>query len=241
MLALEDATIGFGSATLFERASFVLEPGEVKGLVAPNGYGKTTLMRALAGDLCGLRRGAVVLEGRTLCSDFTSEHVFYTPGDASMLHSHLSVAEHLYIVRDLWDSGRSVEKVADACGISGFLNKPVRKLSQGMKQQVSLAVACLSGASYLLLDEPMNALDPLNVQRFSAIIRRLAKRGAGVLVSSHILESIDQLCGSVIFVHERGLEEVPLTAQSAELFRGYYGSYGDEPLSFLGRARHMRG
>lgn len=175
-----------------------------------------------------------------LYKDFCSKLVFYMPGDASLLYSHLSVREHLRIARDLWGSDVSMERVAEACGLVGFLGKRVGKLSQGMKQQVSLAVASLSGARYLLLDEPMNALDPLNVQRFSMVIRSMADKGTGVLVSSHILDNIDQLCSSVVLFRDRQLEEAALSESAATLFERYYGSFDKSPEPPARLPRHLR-
>lgn len=234
MLALEGATIGYGCTALLENAELTLNPGEVKGLVAPNGYGKTTLLRVMSGNLRRLRCGCVRLEGREMRTDFCSGHIMYVPGDASMLYGFLSVREHLRIVRDLWESGLSLRDAAEACGVAEFLGRHVGRLSQGMKQQVTLAMAYLSGARYVLLDEPMNALDPLNVQRFSKVIRRMAEHGAGVLVSSHILDNVNQLCTSAIFVRDRRLEEVPLDKGAESLFASYYGTFGGDGMSESG-------
>ena len=71
-----------------------------------------------------------------------------------------------------------------------------------MKQQLTLAIAYMTGARYLLLDEPMNALDPTNVQLNSRILRGLAQHGVGVLMSSHILENVDQLSDEILFVRD---------------------------------------
>lgn len=106
------------------------------------------------------------------------------------------------MTRKLWKSERDPADVARACRIDGFLGKRVRACSQGMKQQLTLAIAYMTGARYLLLDEPMNALDPTNVQLNSRILRGLAQRGAGVLMSSHILENVDQLSDEILFVRD---------------------------------------
>lgn len=74
-----------------------------------------------------------------------------------------------------------------------------------MRQQLTLAIAYMTGARYLLLDEPMNALDPTNVQLNSAIMRSMAKQGTGIIMSSHILDNVDQLSDKILFVKDKGL------------------------------------
>ena len=117
----------------------------------------------------------------------------------------MTVAEHLVMTKRLWRSDRDIADVARACKIDGFLKKRVRACSQGMKQQLTLAIAYMTGARYLLLDEPMNALDPTNVQLNSKILRELVGRGVGVVMSSHILDNVDQLSDRILFVKDRGL------------------------------------
>ena len=109
------------------------------------------------------------------------------------------------MTKKLWRSDRDIADVARTCKIDGFLKKRVRACSQGMKQQLMLAIAYMTGARYLLLDEPMNALDPTNVQINSKILRELVGRGVGVVMSSHILDNVDQLSDRILFVKDRGL------------------------------------
>ena len=109
------------------------------------------------------------------------------------------------MTRKLWRSQRSIDDVARACKVDGFLSKRVRACSQGMRQQLTLAIAYMTGARYLLLDEPMNALDPTNVQLNSAIMRSMAKQGTGIIMSSHILDNVDQLSDKILFVKDKGL------------------------------------
>lgn len=222
MLSLVNGTIAHGKSALYEDASMRLAPGEIKGLVAPNGYGKTTLMRILSGDLSYLKKGAVALNRINMKRDFARKEVVYIPGDASMLYPHLSVKSHLNIVHDVWGSSLSVQDAAEMWGVTGFLNKPVRSLSQGMKQQASLAVASLCSAPYLLLDEPTNALDPINVHLSIENFKHMAQDGTGILISSHILGTLDALCDSIVFVHEKKLKEVPHVEDAQELFERFY-------------------
>lgn len=203
MLSVSHLTLSYRGGVLLDDVSFGLEPGRIMGLVAPNGYGKTTLLKAMAGIKGARVSGIVDVDG--LPANQVARRrarVFYAPGEGTLLYPGMTVAEHLAMTRKLWKSERDPADVARACRIDGFLGKRVRACSQGMKQQLTLAIAYMTGARYLLLDEPMNALDPTNVQLNSRILRSLAQRGAGVLMSSHILENVDQLSDEILFVRD---------------------------------------
>lgn len=203
MLNVQHMTISFGSTRLFDDTSLLLERGEILGLVAPNGYGKTTLMRAIAGQSDAKVHGVVVADDvdQGDAAAFR-RNVFYVPGDGSILYPNLTVLDHLKMTHSLWKSPYDPKGLAHRCGIDGFLNKRVSTLSLGMRQQAALAVAYMTNAPYLLLDEPMNALDPTNVLLNSTVLRHLAAKGAGLLVSSHILDTIDALCDAILFIQD---------------------------------------
>lgn len=203
MLSVSHLTLSYRGRVLLDDVSFGLEPGRIMGLVAPNGYGKTTLLKAMAG-IKGARVSGIVDVDDLPANQVARRRarVFYAPGEGTLLYPGMTVAEHLAMTRKLWKSERDPADVARACRIDGFLGKRVRACSQGMKQQLTLAIAYMTGARYLLLDEPMNALDPTNVQLNSRILRGLSQRGVGVLMSSHILENVDQLSDEILFVRD---------------------------------------
>ena len=217
MLGLNHATIGYRGNIVYENASMQVRDGCIQGLIAPNGYGKTTLMRVLAGELAALKRGSVRV-GRIECvRDFSRKDVLYLPGDASLLYGRLTVRDHLRQADVLWGPA-PLERVAEEWGLSPFLNKRVNALSQGMKQQVTLALASIARPRYLLLDEPMNALDPLNVDRASRIFSEFAQGGMGILISSHILGNLDKLCSTAYFIERKQLVEHSLDEGAETLF-----------------------
>lgn len=206
MLSVTNLTLSYGGRVLLQNVSFDLEPGCIMGLVAPNGYGKTTLLKAMANIKAARVTGAIAVDD--LPANQVARRrarVFYAPGEGTLLYPGMTVGDHLAMTRKLWRSQRSIDDVARACKVDGFLIKRVRACSQGMRQQLTLAIAYMTGARYLLLDEPMNALDPTNVQLNSAIMRSMAKRGTGVIMSSHILDNVDQLSDKILFVKDKGL------------------------------------
>lgn len=206
MLSVTNLTLSYGGRVLLQNVSFDLEPGCIMGLVAPNGYGKTTLLKAMANIKAARVTGAIAVDD--LPANQVARRrarVFYAPGEGTLLYPGMTVGDHLAMTRKLWRSQRSIDDVARACKVDGFLSKRIRACSQGMRQQLTLAIAYMTGARYLLLDEPMNALDPTNVQLNSAIMRSMAKQGTGIIMSSHILDNVDQLSDKILFVKDKGL------------------------------------
>ena len=204
-------TLSYGRRTLLRDASLALHPGEIVGLIAPNGRGKTTLLEALVGQNTVRRTGAVATDGILLARTAVfRKQVLYVPCEGTLLYPNLTAADHIRIAASLWPGKVDTGKLIALCQLDGYLNRPVRTYSSGMKQQFALAVAYCTGARYLLLDEPMNALDPGNVALNSHILKRLASDGAAVLFSSHILSNVDELCGSVIAIQDGTLVRHPL-------------------------------
>lgn len=225
MLAFSDLTVRVGTRELLSHVSGEVVPGRVRALVAPNGSGKTTLMRALIAADDIRRSGEIAADGVPL-EDAAAYRklVFYVPGDASILYPLLTVRENLDIVKRCWGSPVDTLRLAERCRIDSFLGKRVRFLSLGMRQQVALAVGYLTGARYLLLDEPMNALDPTNLEVNSEIVRSLCGDGVGVLMSSHILGNVDDLADDVLFIKGGKLVSDPGTRRgSAAVYKELFG------------------
>ena len=214
MLEIKELTIVRGGKTLLENASFIVRPGTVTCLAAPNGHGKTTLLRTIAGDTVCLARGSVLADG-VVSNDGEAfnRKVFYAPCDGRLLHASRSARWHLHSAVSLWNSGRNVNDIAVACGIESFLDKQVGYLSKGMHQQVSLAVAYATGVPYILLDEPMNALDAEKVQLFSDMFCHMALEGQSVLLSTHLLTNARSFCDSVLFMQDKGFFELDCTSE----------------------------
>ncbi len=225
MLAFSDLMVRVGTRELLSHVSGEVVPGRVRALVAPNGSGKTTLMRALiAAD--DIRRSGEIAADSVPLEDAAAYRklVFYVPGDASILYPLLTVRENLDIVKRCWGSPVDILRLAERCRIDSFLGKRVRFLSLGMRQQVALAVGYLTGARYLLLDEPMNALDPTNLEVNSEIVRSLCGDGVGVLMSSHILGNVDDLADDVLFIKGGKLVSDPGTRRgSAVVYKELFG------------------
>jgi ABC-2 type transport system ATP-binding protein len=224
MLSLQHATIGYGRNIILEDASFELRPKSICGLVAPNGFGKTTLLRALSGTASLMKHGSVVLDGESVYArQDVRTKLFFGPSDESLLYPQKTGTFHLKLVQELWESGAESGTAAALLGIEGFAGRPVRTYSQGMKRQLLLAMAYASQASYILLDEPLNALDPDKAERGCAALFRMAEEGASILVASHQPEELDRICDSYMVFKGTKLAVVPKQGSCRELFHRCYG------------------
>lgn len=203
MIDFKNLSIGFGKKILLNNASGSIPSGKVTGLVAPNGSGKTTFMKALVAAESVRARGAIAADGISIRDEGAYRRaVFYLPGDATILYPLLTVRDNLLIAHRCWGSAVSIDEIAERCRVAPFMNKRVWRLSLGMKQQVALAIGYLTGARYLLLDETMNALDPTNLKTNMGIIRALCDEGKGILLSSHMLWNVDTFADEVMFLKD---------------------------------------
>ena len=195
----------FGEVNAVDDLSFSVERGQVYGLLGPNGAGKSTTLRMLMG-LERPTKGSVRLFG---------EHV--TPSCQQLTRVGAIVEQacfvpHLSGMRNLrlwWESGGG--KMADAdldvaltvAGLGDAIDRKVRTYSQGMKQRLGFARALLGRPELLMLDEPTNGLDPGEIREIREMIGRLTETGATVVLSSHHLSEVEQVC-SHLLVMQRG-------------------------------------
>ena len=198
-------SLAYGKHGVLRDATCEQMPGSITGLIAPNGKGKTTLLEALVALGSTRRAGSVHADGIASAQATFRKLVLYVPCDAGLLYPNLTAADHIKLASSLWPDKVDTGKLIELCGLTGYLDKPVRAYSSGMKQQLALAVAYCTGARYLLLDEPMNALDPGNVALNSYIMKRLAAQGTSILLSSHILSNLDELCDRVLVIRDGSL------------------------------------
>lgn len=221
-----------GHKAILHDISLELYPGVI-GLVAPNGSGKTTLLESLATPWDKRVVGEVLLDENVPTPRVWERSVFFLPSAGKVLEPSMTGRQHAELARSLWGSSAKVEKIAASCGSSGILDIPVRKCSQGMKQLVAITVAMCTGAKLLLLDEPLSALDPTNVARVTSALRRYARGGRTVLMSTHNLANVDAACDQVIFIKDGAIaatNEGSGRRPCLEIYRELYEPLG--PFSF---------
>ena len=205
MLVVEGLTKRYGDLVALDDVGFAVEPGEIVGFLGPNGAGKTTTMRAIMG-LVALDAGEVHWRGAPV--DRAVRRRFgYMPAERGM-YQRMTVRDHLVYYARL--SGRSEDHAARAAdewlaalSLTERAGDDVQSLSSGNQQRVQLALALLTEPDVLVLDEPFSGLDPVAVEVLNGILQAQVARGVALLLSSHQLDLVADLCSAVVIV-DRG-------------------------------------
>ena len=193
----------FGEFTAVRDVSFAVRPGEVLGLVGPNGAGKTTTLRAIAG-IIPPTTGQVRLAGRDLKTEPREAKrrlAFFT--DEPRLFDYLTVRQHLNFVARLYavaDHETIALPLLEELEIADRLDSLPAELSRGMKQKLAIACGLLHAPEVLLFDEPLTGLDPLGIRRMKDSILKRARAGASIILSSHLLHLLEEVCSHVLIL-----------------------------------------
>lgn len=210
ILKMDHAWKSYGKFAAVSDLDFQVERGEIYALVGQNGAGKTTLLKLICG-LAPLSSGTLELFGGS--SRKALEHsrrkigcMIETPG----FFPYLSAEENLeyYRIQRGTKEKACVKKALEIAGITDTGNKKFKNFSLGMKQRLGLALAVMNQPDLLVLDEPINGLDPMGIRDFREIILRLNREsGTTVVVSSHILGELSQIATQYGFIHRGRLIE----------------------------------
>ncbi len=223
-MAKEFAIATYGLTKQFDRHIAVnelelqVESGEVYGLIGPNGAGKTTLIRMLAAAE-EPTTGEIYINGDRLVRDESNpllkKHLGYLPDDFP-LYDDLTVWDYLDYFARLYrlkqpHRRRRLREVLELVQLTSKRHSPISTLSRGMKQRLSLARTIIHEPILLLLDEPVSGLDPIARMQFRQIIKVLQEAGMTILISSHVLSDLAELCTSV------GIMELGYLVESTSL------------------------
>ncbi|ERL64959.1 ATP-binding cassette domain-containing protein [Schleiferilactobacillus shenzhenensis] len=213
MLSVNDLSFSFKKNVIFDQVSFSINDGELVGLVAPNGTGKTTLLKLLCG-LLPTAATTLTLNGIHLYQHRTAylRQLFFLE-NSNQLYADLTVADHLTYVRSMWHSAVDIAGVVDSLGMAGYYRKKIKTLSLGMKQHVLLAMYLVSDAQTLLIDEPLNGLDPTSIQQFERVFLALKQQGKSMLISSHQMDSVGRVSDRVFFLQNQTIVPIENTGQ----------------------------
>ncbi len=192
-----------GSFTAVADLSFAVGAGEIVGLIGPNGAGKTTTLRSLAGILRPTA-GRVRIDGHDIVEDplEAKRRLAFMP-DEPHLFEYLTVVEHLRLVGRLYGVGDIEVRAAtliEELELAGKEQALPGELSRGMRQKVVIACGLVRDATTLLFDEPLTGLDPIGIRRMRNTIVARARAGAAILLSSHLLHLVEEICSRVIIM-----------------------------------------
>ena len=190
----------FGSNEVLRGVDLHVRRGRVTGIVGPNGAGKTTLIKTLLG-LCRASSGEIRIDGNRVGSNEQYRAAIGYMPQIARFPENLTASELFTMLRDLrGERGRLDEDLVDRLGLGEQLDKPLRVLSGGTRQKVNACMALLFDPQLLILDEPTAGLDPLSSAVLKDRIIGLRERGVTVLVASHIMSELEELCDDVAFL-----------------------------------------
>ena len=204
MIEVDGLEKRYGELPAVRGLTFAVEPGEVLGLVGPNGAGKTTTIRSIAGIIIPTR-GRIRIGGHDLAAEpVAAKSVLAFIPDEPHLFEYLTVEEHLRFVGRLYqvaDVEALIPGVLDELDLAGKRTALPGELSRGMKQKLAIACGLLHTRRALLLDEPLTGLAPVGIRRMKATIVRRAQAGAAVILSSHLLHLVEEICTRILVMN----------------------------------------
>lgn len=208
MLEVVNIEKSYGKKKILQGISFSIEKGQIKALVGPNGSGKTTLMNTMT-NLLKRDGGQVLVDGKEFKDEKIFNHISFFK-DEKILDENLYGMDYLNYIKNVYKKTKDdVDKVIKEIGIESFVKSKTGSYSLGMKKKLMLAMDFLPQRDIILLDEPLSGLDPTSVIKMMALIKKKAKDGQGILISSHSLNDIDEITNNILFLKDgKILEEV---------------------------------
>jgi ABC-2 type transport system ATP-binding protein len=203
-IVVDDYHKNYGATVAVTGITFTVGPGEILGLVGPNGAGKTTTLRALAGILTPTR-GRLSIAGHDLAYEPVAAKaaLAYVPDDPK-LFDQLTIWEHFRFVASayrLQDWTARAEALLRQFELLEKRDALASELSRGMRQKVAICCGYLHEPRAILLDEPLTGLDPRGIRTMKDSIRQRADAGAAIMVSSHLLSLVEDVCTTVLILH----------------------------------------
>ncbi len=202
MIAIQNLTRRFGTLAAVDTLNLTVQSGELFGFLGPNGAGKTTTLRMLVGLLLPTS-GTAAVAGHDVRQhlDHVKRNVGYLP-DEPYLYEKLTGREHLRFVAGLYnlsdvDSAARIERLLKLIDLEERADDLIETYSHGMRKRLALCATLLHEPRVLLLDEPLNGLDPRSALRVKEVLRTLCERGVTVLLSTHTLEIAERMCDRV--------------------------------------------
>lgn len=190
MIEAQGLVKDYGSKRAVDDLSFTVKPGIVTGFLGPNGSGKSTTMRLILG-LDAPNRGNVTVNGKQLKDHRAPLHEVGALLEAKSVHTGRSAYDHLLALAQTHGIGRRrVDELVELVGLAEVARKRVGQFSLGMGQRLGIASALIGDPAVLLLDEPVNGLDPEGIHWIRNLLKKLASEGRTVFVSSHLMNEM---------------------------------------------------
>ena len=220
LIQCKDVCKSFGEKIAIDHVSLDIAKGKIFGLLGPNGAGKTTLIRII-NRITIPNKGEVMFDGRPITQDDV-EKIGYLPEERG-LYRKMKVGEQAMYFAQLKgmssrEAAAELKKWFVRFGIESWWNKKVEELSKGMAQKVQFITTVVHKPSLLILDEPFSGFDPVNAQVIREEILRLKDEGATIILSTHNMESVEELCDNIALINK---SHVVITGGVDEIRRKY--------------------
>ncbi|MGY3776307.1 ABC transporter ATP-binding protein [Helcococcus sueciensis] len=201
ILKIKDLTKKYGDFEVLKGINLEINSPGIYALVGPNGAGKTTLFNIIS-NLLNKSSGEIEVVGKKN----TDESIFYETSflkDNNVLYDYLTGYDHLNFIKLTQKLSKDrVEEVVKKLQIESYMNKKVGEYSLGMKQHLLIALAMLNRPKLMILDEPLNGLDPTAIIKVRHLFKELVNSGTAILISSHTLSEIDKLTNHIMFLKD---------------------------------------
>ena len=201
VIRLEGVSRWFGSVVAVSDVTFDVRPG-ITGLLGPNGAGKTTLLRMMTG-LAATSTGTVTVFGEPVRDNPPLYRRIGIMSEHETVYEFMKGRDFVRMmgrIREVRDLDAAVDRAIGLVDLADASNRPMRTYSRGMRQRMRLAASLVHDPEVLVLDEPLNGADPRQRVHFQELLHRLAGDGRTIVISSHILEEVEQLADTVLLV-----------------------------------------
>ncbi|MCT6924464.1 ATP-binding cassette domain-containing protein [Metasolibacillus sp.] len=222
MIELQNIKLSFGEKKVLDNISNTFQQGEVIGLVAPNGTGKSTLMNVMM-NYATPNSGKVVFKNNLTYSSKANEvkihQLISMMPDQSDLYNHLSGRDHLKIYCTMWNSDpKLIDTTIEALNMGHYVNKKAGTYSLGMRQRLCFAMQIVANTEIMLMDEVMNGLDPINVEIISGVLMEKKAEGKLIVIASHLLDNLEKYADRIFLFKDGQLIDVD------EVVNGFSGT-----------------
>lgn len=199
ILKVENIRKMYGQELVLDGVSFEITEPQIIALIGPNGSGKSTLLNILTNLLQPTSGQVTILEKNNTNPSIFREIAFMQ--DNSVLYDYLTGYDHLQFIADVQSLPKErITETAVIIGIESYINKKVKNYSLGMKQHLLIAMAIMNRPKLLILDEPLNGLDPTSAIKIRHLLLKLHDEGTAILLSSHNLGEIDRITTNILFL-----------------------------------------
>mgnify|MGYP004501809163 FL=1 len=202
ILKVQNLCKKIGKKEILKDVSFEINSGDILAFIGPNGAGKTTTIKCILG-LQKLNSGSVIINGYNIKNDFVK--AINNVGcivESPDVYMYLTGMQNLELQASLYHDIEEddIAKVVALVGLEKRIYDKVSKYSLGMRQRLGIALALIHNPNLLILDEPTNGLDPEGIKELRELLKSLAKKGMGILISSHNLSELESFCNRVVIL-----------------------------------------